>query len=140
MRRRNWKRVRMMWGDSQRQFQSQDAMVTCSPAGPQPALTSKHCITPSLAYFLDPVEGKRLWDILQSRPTKELLTKIPLTFCHRDCILPCFCSLLLMQISPYFYTLPAILLGIWGELGSVLTPITKSRDFKHCLWKTEHHN
>lgn len=61
--------------------------------------TPHHSVT---CLFSGSSEGKRLWDILQSRPTKELLTKIPLTFCHRDCILPCFCILLLMQISPLF--------------------------------------
>lgn len=136
MRRRNWKRVRMN-AEAVSVSRCCGHVLTSRPSTCPRLQTLHHSVT---CLFSGSSEGKRLWDILQSRPTKELFTKIPLTFCHRDCILPCFCILLLMQISPYFYTLPAILLEIWGELGSVLTPTTKSRDFKHCLWKTEHSN
>lgn len=56
--RRNWKRAKWMWGDMQRQPQSQDAVVTYARAGPQCAPISKRCITWSHANFLDPVRGK----------------------------------------------------------------------------------
>lgn len=65
-------------------------------SSPQPALTPKHLLTQVTWFFFQPSVGKGLWNTLQSRSNEEPQAKIPLTFCHRDCVLYWFVLLTLM--------------------------------------------
>lgn len=87
----------------------------------------------SPAYFLDPLRGRPSRTSSNLDPLRKRQQKSPITLCHRGCNLHWF--LLLMLISPYFYILSAIPLGIWGVRGSLLTPTAKPRHFKYCLLK-----
>lgn len=126
VRKRNWKRARWLQGDKQWPFRSQDAAATCSPVVPQPALTPKHLLTQVTWFFSQPGVGKGLWNTLQSRSTEEPQAKIPLTFCHRDCVLYWFILLTLMfPLFLHILSLPTRNLGRTGVCTYINPPNTE---------------